>query len=289
MSDLKTFNQTITSEKTQAYLNKLLKGRTGEFINNVTAIVANDRKLQECEPTTLMYAALKATSLELPFDPNLGFAYVIPYKNNAAGKTEAQFQIGYKGIVQLAIRSGQFKTINVTDVREGELKGRDRRTGDLTIEWINDDEKRQKTKIIGFLGYFRLLNGYEKEKYMSVEELKQHGLRYSQTYSSRYENVRKSSKWTTDFNAMAMKTILKLMLNKGDAPMSVQMQQAIKYDQSVIIDEQGTAKYIDNQKPSSAEQAAEFVDAEEIPNNAENTEEAPNTTADEQERTNLFE
>lgn len=253
-SGLQLFNQTITNVKTQSYLESVLGERKGEFVNNVTALVTNNKALQDCVPTTVMFAALKATALNLPLDANLGFAHVLPYKNNKEGITEAQFQIGYKGIVQLAIRSRQFKTINVTDVREGELKGRDRRTGHVILEFIENDAEREKAPVIGYLGYFLLLNGYEKESYWSIEELKKHGLQYSQTYKKGY------GVWKDNFDAMAKKTVLKLMLNKGDAPMSVQMQQAIKYDQSVIIDEQGTARYIDNQKPDSSDQAAQFLE-----------------------------
>lgn len=269
MADLKLFNQTITNVKTQEYLASVLGEKKQAFVNNLTALVSNDKALQVCEPTTLMFAALKATALDLPLDNNLGFSYVIPYKNNKEGKTEAQFQCGYKGIVQLAIRSGQFETINVTDVREGELKGRNRMTGELAIDWIDDDTVRTKAKIIGYIGYFKLLSGYSKTTYWSVEELKQHGLKYSQTYSKYGKGV-----WADNFDAMAKKTVLKLMLNKGDAPMSVEMQQAIKYDQSVILDEEGNHRYIDNQKPTASDMAAmaaaeeqvvEEVEAEEVP------------------------
>lgn len=261
-SNLKLFNQTITNERTQEYLKSVLGEKKQEFVNNVTALVANNEMLQACEPMTVMYAALKATALDLPLDPNLGFAYVIPYRDNKKGVTEAQFQIGWKGISQLAIRSNQFKTINVTDVREGELKSRDRRTGYVTIEWIEDDVEREKKAIIGYLGYFKLLNGYEKETYWSIAELEKHGLQFSQTYKKGY------GVWKDNFHAMAKKTVIKLMLNKGDAPMSVQMQQAIKYDQSVILDEDGRHEYVDNKpKLSAAEQAAEFVEEAEVVDN----------------------
>lgn len=122
MPSLKTFNQKITNAKTQEYLQQVLGAKRESFVNNLVALVANNKKLQECEPMGLMYSAVKATALGLPIDPNLGFAYFIPYKNNRLGITEAQFQIGYRGFVQLAIRSGQYKTINVTDIREGEIK-----------------------------------------------------------------------------------------------------------------------------------------------------------------------
>ena len=247
MADLKTFNQTITNVKTQEYLEGVLGEKKQAFVNNLTALVSNDKGLQVCEPATLMFAALKATALDLPLDNNLGFAYVIPFKDNKLGKTVATFMCGYKGITQLAIRSGQFKTINVTDVREGELKGRNRMTGELTFEWIEDDAVRCKLPIIGYVGYFKLLSGYSKTTYWSVEELKQHGVKYSQTYKKGY------GVWADNFDQMCRKTVIKLMLNKGDAPMSVEMQQAIKYDQSVILDENGNHRYVDNQKPSAEE------------------------------------
>lgn len=256
MADLKLFNQTITNVKTQEYLQSVLGEKKRAFVNNMTALVSNDKALQACEPMSLMFAALKVTSLDLPLDNNLGFAYVIPYRNNKENKTEAQVQIGYKGISQLAIRSGQFETINVTDVREGELKGRNRLTGELELDWINDDTARMKAKIIGYIGYFKLLSGYSKTTYWSIEELKEHGLNYSQTFKKGY------GVWKDNFNAMAKKTVLKLMLNKGDAPMSVEMQQAIKYDQSVILDEDGNHRYVDNQKPS-AEDKLEAIAARE--------------------------
>lgn len=253
MSDLKVFNQTITNVRTQEYLQSVLGEKKQAFVNNLTALVSNDKNLQQCEPMTLMFAALKATALDLPLDNNLGFAYVIPYKNTRAGVTEAQFQCGYKGITQLAIRSGQFRTINVTDVREGELKGRNRLTGEVTVEWIADDAERTKAKIVGYMGYFKLISGYEKTTYWSVSELEQHGVKYSQTYRKGY------GVWKDNFDSMCRKTVVKLMLNKGDAPMSVEMQQAIKYDQSVILDENGAMRYVDNQKPNALEEADAFI------------------------------
>ena len=256
MADLKLFNKTITNVKTQEYLASVLGENKQAFVNNMTALVSNDKALQACEPMTLMFAGLKATALGLPLDNNLGFAYVLPYRNNKENKTEAQLQMGYKGIVQLAIRSGQFETINVTDVREGELKKRNRMTGEIETEWIEDDAIRSKLPIIGYIGYFKLLSGYSKTTYWSVEELKQHGAKHSQTFKKGY------GVWKDNFDAMCKKTVLKLMLNKGDAPMSVEMQQAIKYDQSVILDEQGNHRYADNEKPSAEDRLAAIADAE---------------------------
>lgn len=266
MSNLKLFNQQITDVRTQAYLQSVLGEKKNEFVNNCTALVANNVNLQKCEPTTIMFAALKATALDLPLDQNLGFAYVIPYENKKEQKSVATLQFGYRAYVQLAIRSGQFQRIHVTDVRQGELVGRDRRTGEMKFNWIEDEAARLKAPIVGYLGYFRLINGYEKESYWSVDELKEHGMRYSQTFSSKYENVRNQSKWTTDFDMMCRKTVLKLMLNKGDAPLSVQVQQAIKFDQSVIRDENDKPEYIDNNvEEAVAVEVAEAANKTELP------------------------
>ena len=265
-SNLKLFNQTITSPNVQAYLQNVLGEKKAEFVNNITALVSNNAQLQECEPKTLMFAALKATALDLPLDPNLGFAHVIPFKNNKTGIIEAQFQIGYKGIAQLSIRSGQFKTINVTDVREGELKGRDRRTGYVTIEWIEDEKKRNDAKVIGYLGYFKLLNGYEKESYWSLEELNKHGVQYSQTYKKGY------GVWKDNFSAMAKKTVTKLLLSKY-APLSIEMQRAMMFDQASVkgevnVDDIDSAnvEYVDNQESARASMLNDDIEDAEIVN-----------------------
>lgn len=203
-----------------------------------------------------MYAGIKATSLDLPLDSNLGFAYVIPFKNNKENKTEAQFQLGYKGFIQLAIRSGQFKTINVTEVREGELVAFDMLTGEIQFKALPN---REELKVIGYAAYFRLTNGFEKTLYATVESIEKHAGRYSQTYASKNDYVRKSSKWTTDFDAMAKKTAIKLLLSKY-APLSVEMQNAITSDQAVITNDGN--KYVDN--PSNREVAdAEVIEQNE--------------------------
>jgi recombination protein RecT len=242
---LQVFNRTITNPQTQKYLQDVLGERKGSFVNNLTALVANNASLQDCQPLTVMFAALKATALNLPLESSLGMAYCIPYRDNRNGVTVAQFQLGYKGFKQLALRSGQFSVIpNATDVREGELVSRDRLTGECVFRFIDDDEERSKAKVIGFASYFRLLNGAESTYYMSVAEVEKHALRYSQTYRSKSDSVRQSSKWTTDFNDMALKTVIKLNLSKN-APLSVEMQDAIRADQSVQY-EQDKYEYVDN-------------------------------------------
>lgn len=238
---LQAFNGFMMNPNTQDYLKSVLKEKSASFMNNMVALVANNKTLQVCKPASIMYVGLKATALGLPLDQNLGFAYAIPYKDNKAGETVAQFQMGYKGFIQLALRTGQFSTINATDIREGEISSINRLTGEITFTDVPD---RAGRKIVGYAAFFRLTNGFRKTLYMSVEEITEHAKRYSQTFKSEY--TRKSSKWTTDFDAMATKTVLKLLLSKY-APLSVEMQElreAITADQASFNDN-GEIDYID--------------------------------------------
>lgn len=253
---LKGFNKTLADQRTQDYLQQVLSAKKSSFVNNITALVANSAGLQACDPLTIIYAGIKATALDLPLDPNLGFAYVIPYKKKDA-PAQAQFQLGYKGFVQLAIRSGQFQAINVTEVREGELQDFDLLTGETRF---TAKPNRETLPVIGYVAYFRLTNGFSKCLYMTRDEVEAHALRYSETYKSTKAWVKASSKWTTDFDAMAKKTVLKLLLSKY-APLSVEMQNAIKSDQAVI-DERGEAHYVDHDEYTSVEDVTNAVATE---------------------------
>lgn len=262
---LARFNATIKNERTQDYLRQVLGKNATAFVTSLTSIVSSNTSLQACEPLSLMYVGIKAAALNLPLDPNLGLAYPIPYKNNKTGKTEAQFQIGWKGIVQLAIRSGQFKAINVTDIREGEYLGEDILTGELRLAQVDNRESR---KVVGYAAYMRLINGFEKSLYWSSEKVEAHARQYSQTYGSSKDYIRKQSKWTTDFDAMAKKTVLKMLLSKY-APLSIEMRDAIQSDQAVFTSE-GDSKYLDNPENTNsleefAEDAVEYAEAEQEP------------------------
>lgn len=265
---LKLFNQTITNPSTQKYLSDVLGERKGSFVNNLTALVANNVMLQECEPYTLMFAAMKATALNLPLDNSLGFAYVLPYKDNKRGITVAQFQLGYKAFKQLALRSGQFSKIpNATDVKEGELVKRDRLTGDCIFKFEEDDEKRAKLPTIGYVSFFKLINGAESVFYMSKTEMEQHALRYSQAFRSTDPKVKAASKWSTDFLTMALKTVIKLNLSKN-APLSVELADALKADQSIQF-ERNKYDYLDNDTSDvdmqkAQELAAKFADYQDV-------------------------
>lgn len=255
MSDLKKFNQLMKLDYTQDYLSIVLGERRQSFVTSLTELVSNDKNLQQCEPETIMYAALTATAMNLPLNKSLGYAYVIPFKNNKTGTTEAQLQLGYKAYQQLAVRTKEYDVINATDVREGELKKINRLTGRYTFEWIDPEERNEKP-IIGYAAIFQLKDGYSKTIFMTVEEMQAHATRYSQTYSSRNEFVRKNSKWSTDFDAMAKKTIIKKLLNDGTAPKSIEILDALKADQSVQR-EAGAYSYVDNDKETAKDALAE--------------------------------
>lgn len=227
---------------------ELLGKRSQGFITSVLQVVASSGYLSKADPMSIYNAAATAATLDLPINNNLGFAYIIPYaqkfqddEGKWQSKQVAQFQISAKGFVQLAQRSGQFQTINATDVREGEIKSNNRLSGEMHFEWIQDDAIRLAAPVIGYISYFKLLNGFEKPFFMSIEKLKAHGKKYSKTWGQ------KGSKWEDDFDAMCLKTVIKLNLSKN-APLSIEMQRAINTDQAVINNDEGTeVTYIDNE------------------------------------------
>jgi recombination protein RecT len=192
----------IRGDKIQQMVHERLGKRAGQFTTSLISLVNANKNIAECNPITVIQAALTAASMDLPINQNLGFAYIVPYKNH--GKMEAQFQMGWKGFVQLAQRSGKFKTINTTDVRESEVKTRDRMTGELEFNWIADDAERKKQPVIGYLAYFKLLNGFNKSLYMTKAEVEAHAGRYSQAYKAKGKSSFKSP-WETDFDLMAQK------------------------------------------------------------------------------------
>lgn len=185
------------------------------FIASLIDLFSGDKYLQECEPKQVVMEALKAATLKLPINKNLGFAYVIAYKGIP------QFQIGYKGLIQLALRTGNYRNIHADVVYEGELKSRDKLTGeiDLTGEPTSD-------KVIGYFAIIELINGFRKPMYWSVDEVRNHASRFSQAYNSKKA---KNTPWHTNFQAMAIKTLLKNLLNKYGL-MSIEMSHAISQD-----------------------------------------------------------
>ena len=212
--------------------------------------------MQQCEAGTILSGALLGESLNLSPSPQLGHYYLVPYKNNKSGVTEAQFQLGWHGYYQLAIRSGQYKDLDVIEIKEGEYLGRDKQTGKQKFEFIEDEYERINKPTIGYLGYFELLNGYRKQIYMSKEEMEKHADTYSKAFNlADYKKLKAgqipekdmwkySSYWYKDFDGMAFKTILRRLISKYGV-MSIDMQEAYTKDMSVMK-ENGDYEYVDN-------------------------------------------
>jgi recombination protein RecT len=233
LTPLQEFNRTLMNPATQEYIKGVLAEKKQTFMNNIVALVSLNRDLQRCKPMTVVYAALKATALGLPFEPSLGQAWVIPY--NSKDGAVAQFQMGARGYVQLALRTGKFQRINTIAVKEGELVNYDILTGDLEIKAVPN---RESKPTIGYAAYFKA-GDYEKALYLSKSEMEAHAKRYSKSYSS--------GPWSTNFDEMAEKTVLARLLKKW-APMAAdnsQLQEAIRYDQSVIEEPDGEPIYVD--------------------------------------------
>lgn len=250
--DLKAIIGTDTvKQKFQEMLGKKSAG----FLVSLLNLTQNNELLAKADPNSVIYAAATAASLDLPIEPNLGFAYILPYnkkQKDGSYKNLATFQLGYKGFIQLALRSGQFKTISKAVVYEGQLIDENPLTG-----YVFDFKQKKSDKIIGYASYFELINGFASTLYMSVDECRAHGLKFSQTMKKGY------GLWVDSFDDMSLKTVLKLNLAKY-APLSIEMQRAIVVDQSVVNDfEAQDVSYVDNE--------ADFVDAATIVENKERT------------------
>lgn len=244
----------MNSDNAKTKFTEMLGKRSAAFITSVLQIVNSNQDLSKADPLSVYNVAATAATLDLPLNNNLQFCHIIPYKDNATGKVTATLQLGWRGYVQLAQRSSQFETINVSDVREGELKKRDRLTSECVFEWEQDDAKRSQLKVIGFVAYFGLVNGFKKSLFKTSAELEAHGARYSKTFNY------KSSKWKTDFEAMCSKTVIKELLSKW-APLSIEMSAAIAADQAVIKGING--KEIEAEYPDNPIQEAEEITDEE--------------------------
>jgi recombination protein RecT len=221
----------LNSDGVKGKFTEILGQKGVGFISSVLSVVSSNQSLANADQNSIYTAALMAASLDLPINQNLGLAYIVPYnakQSDGTYKQMAQFQLGYKGFLQLAQRSGQFKTINSTDVREGEIVSWDRMSGEITFDWIQDSKVRLSKKVVGYLSYFKLLNGFENSLYMTVEEIDAHAKKYSQTYKKYGTGL-----WRDEFEGMAKKTVTKLNLSKN-APLSIEMSKAVISDQAVI-------------------------------------------------------
>lgn len=232
-----TLKSMINDERTKNKFKEMLGNKAAGFLTSLMNTTNGNAQLQQADPNSILKAGAIAATLDLPIDPNLGFAYIVPYNNR--GKNEAQFQMGYKGFVQLAIRTGQYKRINVTELYEGQFESYDQITDELKYNLDN----RLSDEITHYVAYFQTINGFEKYNVMSKEEIETHAKKFSKTYSY------KGSSWQTNFNTMAKKTVLKLLLSKFGI-LSIEMQTAQKADQAVIreFDKNNIeVEYVDNE------------------------------------------
>lgn len=221
--------QMFEKDNVQQRFKQMLGDKANSFLVSVINVVRSSDRLSQAEPDSVRDAAAIAATLDLPIDPNLGMAYIIPYPDGKTGKVYANFQMGYKGFIQLAQRSGQLKTISATPVREGQIIKNDPLRG-----YEFDFSGGQLGEIVGYAAYMALLNGFEKTLYMSRKEMEQHAASYSAGYKKGYSN------WNKKFDEMALKTVIKQLLSKY-APLSVDLQKALQSDSGIEHEEAGNA------------------------------------------------
>ena len=247
----------LNDENIKRRFQDVLGKKAPQFMASIVNVVSASPQLKACDANSVMAAAFVAASFDLPIDSNLGFAALVPYKKSFKDsetgqwykKSLAQFQMMYKGFIQLAIRTGQYEKMNCSEVYEDEILSYNPITGEC--EFVTDftqthqRENGETDKIVGYYGWFRLCTGFTKELYMSKGEVTNHAKKYSQSYRYDLNDNKTDSKWSTDFDAMAKKTVIKMLLSKWGI-LSVEMQRAITDDQKTF-DEDGNGDYGDNQ------------------------------------------
>lgn len=229
----------LTSDAVRKRINDVVGGKNGErFISAIVSAVNVNKDLQKCTPQSILSAALLGEALKLSPSPQLGQYYLVPFNNRETAV--AQFQLGYKGYIQLAIRSGQYKRLNVLAIKEGELIYFNPLTEEIEVKFIEDEEVRDKTETVGYYAMFEYINGFRKAIYWSKRKMEA----YAQKYSKSYQSQKGSSVWEKDFDAMAYKTMLRQLISKWGI-MSIEMASGLDGDMA-IINEDGTKNYVDN-------------------------------------------
>ena len=250
----------LSNDAVKNQINSIVGGKNGtRFISSIISAVNANASLQECTNASILSAALLGESLNLSPSPQLGQYYMVPFKNNNAGVKVAQFQLGYKGYIQLAIRSGQYKKLNVLAIKEGELINFNPLDEEIEVKLIADEAEREKAETIGYYAMFEYTNGFKKAMYWSKEKMKAHAIKYSQGYAA---DVKKGTKWTfwsKDFDGMAYKTMLRQIISKWGI-MSIEMQTALDSDMAVI-NEDGTKDYVEMYEGMIVEGSAEEMES----------------------------
>lgn len=253
-NNLPQLKQTLNAPSVKAKFEEMLGKRSSQFMTSITSVVQNNSLLQKADVNSIVMGSAIAASMDLPLNANLGYAALVPF--NSKDGCFAQLQVMVKGWTELFLRSGQCKSIICETVYEGQLVKKNKFTGEYTF----DEDAKKSDKIIGFMAYFKLTNGFEKYDYMTIEEVKAHAQRFSQTYR------KGTGIWRDHFEAMGQKTVLKRLLTKY-APKSIEMQQMAIFDQSIVngtIDnmENATPNYADNAKEPKNVDVEDFEEAE---------------------------
>lgn len=259
------FSIAIQSDMYKNLINQTLgdKERATRFIASISSAVATNQDLQQCDAGTILSGALLGESLNLSPSPQLGQYYLVPFNDSKKGYKVAQFQLGYKGYIQLAIRSGQYKKLNVLAIKKGELVKYDPLNEEIEVNLIDDEEERETAETIGYYAMFEYTNGFRKSMYWSKAKMEKHALKYSRGYAAH----KGYTFWEKDFDGMAYKTMLRQLISKWGI-MSIDMQQAVEKDMATINTD-GTYEYVDNEEGVVVQQEETI---EETPEQQEETE-----------------
>lgn len=251
------FSAMISTPSYQKMINNTLKdpARVRRFVSSITSAVATNPMLQECDPATILSGALLGESLNLSPSPQLGQYYLVPFNNTKKGCKDAQFQLGYKGYVQLALRSGYYKRLNVMAVKQGELVAWNPLTEEITLNLMDDELARENAPSVGYVASFEYLNGFSKTIYWSREKMEAHALRYSKGYAAK----KGYTFWEKDFDAMAFKTMLRQLISKWGV-MSIDLQSAFEADSVAEDTDYMQAGQIDQPEATASQEPP--IDAE---------------------------
>ena len=245
----------LTQDAVKDQINSIVGGKDGtRFVTAIVSAVNANPALQECTNPSILSAALLGHSLKLSPSPQLGQYYMVPFNDNKKGAKVAQFQLGYKGYIQLALRSAQYKKLNVLAIKEGELIRFDPLNEEIEVNLIENEVAREKAPTIGYYAMFEYTNGFRKAMYWSREKMESHAEKYSQGYKAK----KGFTFWEKDFDAMAYKTMLRQLISKWGV-MSIEMQSALDSDMAVI-NEDGTKTYVENDDDIVAESEAKVVE-----------------------------
>ena len=248
-------NSILDGEKMRKRFDELLGKRTPQFLSSLVSMINDNPDLQAAfysNAMSVIKSALQAASYDLPIDPSLGYAYIVPYKNK--GKPTATFVIGYKGMVQLCLRTGAYKCVpDAVDVREGELQSYNRLTGEAVFNWIEDEDAREELPIVGYAGYFQLKNGAEKTIYMTVKQIEKH-----ERKNRKGDYMGKG--WRENFDAMARKTVIRRLCSKY-ALMSIEYQDAASRDTMNLATALAQQDFPETDTPETADYS-DAIDAE---------------------------